>query len=101
MSPESFFDGITRIPMSRLLGHRPVIVEPPRADCNGIAYEIPEDQSEIPGISVFDAPSTDAMSMGVWGGAGGLSTSGPRLAPLVCHPTGLLTSFEPQGHSLA
>jgi|GEM_PF-7064160 len=33
----------------------------PRADCDGIAYEIPEDQGEIPGISVSDAPYTDAM----------------------------------------
>gem|GEM_PF-7064154 len=32
-----------------------------RADCDGIAYEIPADLSEIPGISVWDAPSTDAM----------------------------------------
>ena len=47
-----------------------------RADCDGIAYEIPEERSEIPGISVWDAPSSDALSMAVWGGTGGLFTSG-------------------------
>gem|GEM_PF-6914638 len=32
-----------------------------RADCDGIAYKIPEDRSEIPGISVLNAPPTNAM----------------------------------------
>jgi len=52
-----------------------------RAVIAWIAYKIPEDRSEIPGLSVWDATSTDAMSMAAWDGTGGLSTSGPRLAP--------------------
>jgi|GEM_PF-4969569 len=41
--------------------HRPGCGSRPRADSDGIAYEIPEDLSEIPGIYMLDASSTDAL----------------------------------------